>query len=73
MSRSSSAHEPTTTVTVLSSKNSSVVDFGVIVGVVIAVVIMVIILVLLIIACVKMYMSGDHDYNCILLIQASNN
>lgn len=61
VSRSSSVHEPTTTITVLSSRNSNVVDLGVIISVVIGVVIMIIILVLLIIACVKMYMSGDHD------------
>ena len=61
VSRGSSMDEPTTTLTVHSSKDSNVVNLGVIIGVVVAVVVMVIILVLLLIACVRMYLSSDHD------------
>ena len=50
---------PITTVTVHASKNTNVVNLGVIIGVVVAVTVMVIILVLLIIACVRMYFSSE--------------
>ena len=55
VNKSSHTGVPITTVSVHSSKNSNIVNLGVIIGVIVAVVMMVIILILLLIACVRMY------------------
>ena len=61
VSKSSPSDIPTTTLTVHSSKNSKIVNLGVIIGVIVAVIVMVFILALLVITCVRMYLTGDHD------------